>query len=134
MTLSGNVSAQDNDRIMFFDSLPVSKGWRILSFNGNGFYSVSFATLGVLHTDGDYNPTTFDPEDNRVIGVVQTNTDGNQNNLLKANHVTVSDLYIKNVLATGSFNYLIELEEINITAEENIIYMIKERSQNIDSQ
>ena len=129
LTLTGRVLGGDNDRIMFFDSIPVSKGWRILSLEGNSTNVGGFMTHAILHSDANYNPTGYDPEDNRTIGVVATSKENGQVTLVDYNHVIVSDLFIKNGLGSIPFNYLVTLEEMDITPTENIIYRIKERAQ-----
>lgn len=129
LTLTGKVIAGNNDRIMFFDSIPVSKAWKVISFQGNSTSVAGFNTHAILHSDGNYHPLGFDPEDNRSIGCVVTSKENNQANLVDKNHVIVSDLFITNALTGGVFNYLVILEEMNITPTENIIYRIKERAQ-----
>lgn len=52
--------------------------------------------------------------------------------IIDPNHIVVQDLFIKNIdgLASGVANYLIVIEPVNLTEQEGVLQLIKERSQN----
>ena len=53
--------------------------------------------------------------------------------VLDPDHVIIMDLYIQGIVGSGGgsdpINYLIELETVELTDEESILTLIKERSQ-----
>lgn len=128
LTLRGVISQGRNDRIMLFDSNVTNTGWKVLDFRvQNQDYNKS-QTIAILSSDDkQYGFLDWDP--NTVIACCDVTPYGNINLLLDYNHVVVSSLFLSNANPTDAMNYLVVLEEIPITPEENIIYQLKEIAQ-----
>ena len=47
-------------------------------------------------------------------------------------HVIIQDLYIRNIADTEQANYLIVLEEQNLTEDQAVLQLIKEVSQDVN--
>jgi hypothetical protein len=134
LTLRGVVSTGiARERVFFFDSNVTSTGWKILGFQilPNDI-SQGYTTAAVLHT-GKQNITFADWDPNTTVGLNITSKENNNQTMIDFNHVVVGDLYLTNLTLNQPVSYLIVLEEIKITPSENIIYRIKEQSQNVDS-
>ena len=94
----------------------------------------AFATLAL-----DYDsPRSWDWGDNRQIAWASTNvqsTAGTQPffELVDPDHVVIQDLYIQAQVGSGTgssvCNYFIELELVELTNDQAILSLIKERSQ-----
>ena len=94
----------------------------------------AFATLAL-----DYDsPRSWDWGDNRQIAWASTNvqsTAGAQSffELVDPDHVVIQDLYIQAQVGSGTgssvCNYFIELEPVELTNDQAILSLIKERSQ-----
>ncbi len=88
-------------------------------------------TLGL---DKDMNGS-WDARDNRQIawaGMVTSATSRIMDfSLVDPNHLVVRDLYVNNFTSDPA-NYLIVIEPVNITEDEAVIAIIKERSQDDD--
>ena len=134
LTLKGVVLAGDVDMIFMFDSFVTNKGWRILSYDGMNMNDTTprYDTNAYLHSEAKESIAVgtdiFEWDSNQVIGYSKNTQTGNINRLLDINHVVVSNLSITNHGA-DAFGYLIILEEMEITAVENILYLTKERAQ-----
>jgi hypothetical protein len=116
----------------------LNHGYRVVSFVIAGDVSTSagdcYATLSL-----DYDsPLQWDWGDNRQIGWSSTNvqsTSGMQVpfSVLDPDHVVIMDLYIQGTVAGAGgstpINYLIELETVELTNDQAILSLIKERSQ-----
>jgi len=50
--------------------------------------------------------------------------------IIDPQHLVIQDLWIQNIADNEEANYLIELEAVEITSDQSILQMIKERSQN----
>ena len=128
LTLRGVITEGEYDQIMMFDSSITKKGWKVLSFQVQNQNKTKWDMIGVLHTsDRRYDFLDWDP--NQVIAVSDISTIGVVNTLLDVNHVVVNNLYCSNGSSGQAMNYLVILEEIDVSSEENIIYQLKERAQ-----
>lgn len=94
----------------------------------------AFAVLGLQGTF----PSIWDWSDNNQIAWASTNiisTAGAEAefSLVDRDHLIVRDLYITGQVGTGGgtsvFNYYIEMESVDISHDESILQLIKERSQ-----
>lgn len=128
LTLRGVISRGNYDQIMMFDSSVTKKGWKVLSFQVQNQDTTKWDMMGVLHTsDRRYDFLDWDP--NQVIAVADVSQMGVVNTLLDVNHVVVKNLYCSNASSAYEMNYLVLLEEISVSSDENIIYQLKERAQ-----
>ena len=136
-TLRGQIIEGETKRLILDDGR-LNHGYKVVnfvivgdpSFNGND----AWATLSL-----DYDsPVTWDWSDNRQIGWASTNiqsTAGVESpfSVLDPDHVVIMDLYIQGQVGSaggsGEINYLIELETIDLTNDQTILTLIKERSQ-----
>jgi hypothetical protein len=50
--------------------------------------------------------------------------------IVDPDHVVIQDLWIYNIADSEEANYLVELEAVEISNEQSVLQMIKERSQN----
>jgi len=88
----------------------------------------------ILSLDYDAN-ADFDASDSRQIGWSISNFDGAGQfsffspAVLDPDHVIVRDLWIKNTGQLDEVNYLITLEAVDISDDQAILQLIKERSQ-----
>lgn len=125
LTLRGDVTAGAHSRLLDYEGVDLTRGWKVIS--GNTLTASEPKTTNggmILHTD-DVAKTTMDFNDNQTIGWVggpPTSTD----NVIDPNHVIVNSLY-----ATGldRVTFLIVLEEVTIEPIQNVIYQLKERAQ-----
>ena len=136
-TLRGQIVEGEVKRLIIDDGR-LTHGYKVVnfvisgdpSFNGNDAY----ATLSL-----DYDsPLTWNWGDNRQVGWASTNVETTSGvhapySVLDPDHVVIMDLYIQGQVGSaggaGVINYLIELETIELTNDETILTLIKERSQ-----
>lgn len=131
-TLRGQVDAAETKRLIVDDG-DLTSGHRVVEFH-------LFATNTTLGDDpaailglqanmgGNWNAG-----DNRQIGWAAQKTSPSQDlqtfSLLDPDHVVIRDLYIYNYTGVVA-NYLIVIEPVNLTDDEAVLQLIKERSQN----
>jgi hypothetical protein len=100
------------------------------NFSGDDVYAV-------LGCQGTF-PIIWDWSDNNQIAWSSTNTQGQAGvqapfSLTDKDHLIIRDLYITGQVGAGGgssfFNYYIEMEAVDISHDESILQLIKERSQ-----
>jgi len=129
LTLRGIVPTNRRERIFRFDSNVALKGWKILDFRiAPDDISVGYTVSAVLHTH-DQATGRDEWSRNTVIANADVSKENNFNMLLDYDHVLVRDLLLTNITANQAVEYLVLIEEINITPVENILYQIKEIAQ-----
>lgn len=130
LTLRGVVSTGiRRERIFRFDSNVSLRGWKILDFRiAPNDISSGYTVSAVLHTH-DQAVSTGDWDRNTVVAVADVSKENNFNMLLDYDHVLVKDLILTNLTTNQPVSYLVLIEEIKISPEENIIYQIKEIAQ-----
>ncbi|MGB0377649.1 MAG: hypothetical protein ACPGGE_02425 [Poseidonia sp.] len=136
-TLRGQV-IEGNVKRLIVDDGRLTRGYRVTKFVIAGDPSSSANdAYGTLALDYD-SPRAWDWGDNRQIAWASTNiqaTAGSQPffELVDPNHVVLQDLYIQAQVGSGTgasvCNYLIVLEPMELTNDEAILTLIKERSQ-----
>ena len=118
------------EEVFTYEGTDLSLGWKVISAE-----CVDFIAPIVGQTDGlilhmtDTYKSKFNLKDNSIIGMVASYVGEKQ--IIDPNHIIVESLYISNLDANPT-SYLIILEEVKIDATHNIIYRIKERSQDWD--
>lgn len=136
-TLRGQFVEGENKRLIVDDGR-LNHGYKVVRFVIAGDPSSSgndaFATLSL-----DYDaPVTWNWGDNRQIGWASTNVQGTAGleppfSVLDPDHVVIMDLYIQGQVSSSGgsdvINYLIELEPMELTDDQAILSLIKERSQ-----
>lgn len=136
-TLRGQFIEGETKRLVVDDGR-LNHGFKVVRFVISGDPSSSandaWATLSL-----DYDaPVQWNWGDNRQIGWASTNVQGTAGleppfSVLDPDHVVIMDLYIQGTVgsAGGSsvINYLIELEPMELTDDQAILTLIKERSQ-----
>jgi hypothetical protein len=136
-TLRGQFIEGQTIRLVVDDGR-LNHGYRVVSFVIAGDFSFAgndcYATLSL-----DYDaPVTWDWGDNRQIGWASTNLDAISGatqpfSVVDPDHVVIMDLYIQGTVGaaggSGVINYLIELEPMELTDDQAILTLIKERSQ-----
>ena len=136
-SLRGQITEGETKRLIIDDGR-LNHGYRVVNFVISGDPTSSandaWATLGL-----DYDtPLIWNWGDNRQIGWSATNvqsTGGLQVPfmVLDPDHIVIMDLYIQGTVSgaggTSVINYLIELETVELTDDESILTLIKERSQ-----
>ena len=138
-TLRGQVTEGEVKRLIVDDGR-LNHGYKVVSFviAGSDFTGAAHDCFGTLSLDYD-SPLTWDWGDNRQIGWAST---ANYRlgaldapfTVLDPDHVVIMDLYIQGQVsgstAGGSqINYLIELEPVELSNDQAILSLIKERSQ-----
>lgn len=75
----------------------------------------------------------MDASDNRQIGWARETTTATtrlmSRSIIDPDHVVVQDLWIANLSTTDTANYLVILEAKDLTENESVLQLIKERSQ-----
>jgi hypothetical protein len=136
-TLRGQFIEGENKRLIVDDGR-LNHGYKVVRFVIAGDPTSSgndaWATLSL-----DYDaPAIWDWGDNRQIGWASTNVQGTAGleppfSVLDPDHVVIMDLYIQGTVAgaggSSVINYLIELEPMELTDDQAILSLIKERSQ-----
>lgn len=136
-TLRGQFVEGTTKRLIVDDGR-LTHGYRVVSFVAVGVPSASgsnaYATLSL-----DYDaPLAWDFGDNRQIGWSSTNLPNLSGleapfSLLDPDHIIINDLYIQGQVGgsggTAVINYLIEIEPVQLTDDQAILALIKERSQ-----
>lgn len=136
-TLRGQMT-EGTVRRLIIDDGRLTHAMRITKFVISGDPGSSandaFAVLGLQGTF----PSLWDWSDNNQIAWASTNiisTAGAEApfTLVDNDHLIVRDLYITGQVSTGGgssvFNYYIEMEAVDISHDESILQLIKERSQ-----
>lgn len=137
-TLRGQITEGTVKRLVVDDGR-LNHGYKVVNFvcatDVTGGTPAGVAA--VLSKDYD-TPVNWNWSDNRQIGwssttVYSTSEAGPPFTLIDPDHVVIMDLYIQGqVFGSGGsdvFNYLIELEPIELNNDESILQLIKERSQ-----
>ena len=136
-TLRGQFIEGDTKRLILDDGR-LNHGYKVVSFVISGDVSTSagdaYATLSL-----DFDaPLAWDWGDNRQIAWASTNVSATSGSdapftVVDPDHVIIQDLYIQGTVAGAGgstpINYLIELETVDLTDDEAILTLIKERSQ-----
>ncbi len=137
-TLRGQFPEGENRRLIVDDGR-LNHGYKVVGFYvaGDGALSAGNDVVGTLSLDYDA-PFTWNWGDNRQIGWASNNIDSLSGHsapfsVLDPNHVVIMDLYIQGQTGsaggTGVVNYLIELEPVELSNDQAILTLIKERSQ-----
>ena len=113
-------------------------GYKVVNFViSAGVSGTGYDSQAVLSLDYD-SPATWNWGDNRQIGWASqrvADVSGGQPvfSVLDPDHVVIMDLYIQGIVQTGGgsdvINYLIELEQVELSTDQAILALIKERSQ-----
>lgn len=136
-TLRGQVQEGVVKRLILDDGR-LNHGFKVIRFVISGLPSGSaqdaFATLSL-----DYDaPLDWNWGDNRQIGWSSTNITSTSGadapfSLIDPDHIVIMDLWIQGQVSGGGgtdvINYLVELEPVELSNDEAIITLIKERSQ-----
>jgi hypothetical protein len=136
-TLRGQFTEGETKRLIVDDGR-LNHGYKVVRFVIAGDPSSSgndaFATLSL-----DYDaPATWNWGDNRQIGWASTNVQGTAGlepsfSVIDPDHVVIMDLYITGQVSgaggTSLINYLIELQTVELSDDQAILTLIKERSQ-----
>jgi hypothetical protein len=136
-TLRGQVIEGVVKRLVVDDGR-LNHGYRVVSFVIAGDSSTSagdaYATLSL-----DYDaPLAWNWGDNRQIGWASTNVAATSGveapfTVIDPDHIVIMDLYIQGTVAGAGgstpINYLIELEPVELSNDQAILSLIKERSQ-----
>ena len=116
----------------------LTHGYKVVNFViSAGVGGSSLDSQAVLSLDYDA-PTSWNWGDNRQIGWASqrvADVSGGQPvfAVLDPDHVVIMDLYIQGIVGGGGgndvINYLIELEQVELSTDQAILALIKERSQ-----
>jgi hypothetical protein len=131
-TLRGQVDASATKRLIVDDG-DLTSGHRVTQFHvfaTNTTLGDDPAAILGLQTNMGGN---WDAGDNRQIGWAAQKTSPSQDlqtfSLLDPDHIIIRDLYIYNYTGVV-LNYLIVIEPVNLSDDEAVLQLIKERSQN----
>jgi hypothetical protein len=133
-TLRGRLATSELRRLIVDDGR-LNHGYRVVSFvvfpyAPAGATQQTPVTLGL---DYDMGPN-MDASDNRQIGWAVTvygagSLEGGQISVIDPDHIIIQDLWIRNENGVDEVNYLIELEPVELSNDQAILSLIKERSQ-----
>lgn len=137
-TLRGQFVEGENKRLIVDDGR-LNHGYKVVGFYvaGDGALSAANDVVATLSLDYDA-PFTWNWGDNRQIGWASNNIDGLSGHnapfsVIDPDHVVIMDLWIQGQTGsaggTGVINYLIELQPVELTDDQAILALIKERSQ-----
>jgi hypothetical protein len=120
---------------LIVDDGRLNHGYRVVSFvvfpyAPAGATQQTPVTLGL---DYDMGPN-IDASDNRQIAWAITvygsgALEAQPTSVIDPDHVVIQDLWIRNENNVDEVNYLIELETVDLTDDQAILSLIKERSQ-----
>ena len=138
-SLRGNLREGVVKRLVVDDGM-LTRGMRIRKFIVAGDPNFSgddvYAVLGFQGTF----PNIWDWSDNNQVAWASTNTQGQAGvnapfSLIDQDATVVRDLFIVGQVGAGggssNFNYYIELELVDLTEDESILQLIKERNQGV---
>mgnify|MGYP001229395274 CR=1 FL=1 len=134
-TLRGRL-APSEARQLVVDDGNFNHGYKVMEFQAFSVAPTGGAQICPVILALDYDiGSDFDAGDNRQIGWSISNFDTAGNfsfflpSVLDPDHVVIRDLYIKNLGALDFVNFLIVLEPMELTDDQAILTLIKERSQ-----
>jgi hypothetical protein len=132
-TLRGQLTDLVPKRLIVDDGR-LTSGYRIVSFQVWPDFDNDDSVFATLGTQYDMDPTA-NAGDNRQIGwaigsvdATGTNRGGQMWSVLDPDHLVIMDLYILSNRQT-TVNYLVEIEPVDLTNDQTILTLIKERSQ-----
>jgi hypothetical protein len=132
-TLRGQFTPGDTKRLILGDGR-LNVAYRITRFIVSGDPSNALNdAFGTLGLDFDMG-TIWNWGDNRQIAWAATRIQGNDSaeapfSLVDKDSLVVNDLYIAGGSGGTVINYYVELEERNLTDDETVMVLVKERSQ-----
>ncbi len=136
-TLRGQF-VEGNVKRLVVDDGRLNHGYKVVNFViSAGVGGSSLDSQAVLSLDYD-SPASWNWGDNRQIGWASqrvADVSGGQPifAVLDPDHVVIMDLYIQGIVGGGGgsdvINYLIELEQVELSTDQAILALIKERSQ-----
>ena len=137
-TLRGQFTEGETVRLIVDDGR-LNHGYKVTGFYvaGDGALSAANDVVATLSLDYD-SPLSWNWGDSRQIGWASNNVDSLSGHnapfsVVDPDHVVIMDLYIQGQTGsaggTGVVNYLIELETVDLTDDQAILTLIKERSQ-----
>jgi len=123
-------------RQLIVDDGQLTQGYRVTRFDVFPYVPAggSQITAVVLGLDYDMDPN-FNASDNRQIGWASNSFSSIGASIslvtsaLDPDHVIIRDLWILNTNPGDQVNYLIELETVELSSDQTILTLIKERSQ-----
>jgi hypothetical protein len=132
-TLRGQITDLVPKRLIVDDGR-LTSGYRIVSFQVWPDFDNDDAVFATLGTQYDMD-SSANAGDNRqiawAVGSVDatgTNRGGQMWSVLDPDHLVIMDLYILSNRQT-TVNYLVEIEPVDLTNDQTILTLIKERSQ-----
>lgn len=139
-TLRGRVDTNDQTRRLIVDDGRVNHGFKIVAFHiiSNNPATSAADAFGSLATEETAATAVWNLDDNRQIGWAGQNLAGtaapsNQFSLIDPDHVVINDLFVCGRGGTGAtadgYQYLVELEPIELTDNQAVIQLIKESAQ-----
>lgn len=136
-TAKGIAKSNEAHRIILFDG-KFDTAYRITKFDVTPPQPVgTYELQAKLTTTGDsFTGTLWDWADNTELGWVvwgvPSNNQVNYNSWVDPDNLVVEDLYIQIYSTSGDgldFNYMIEMEKVNITDSQGALTMVRNRSQ-----
>lgn len=133
-TLRGRVAAQETKRLILDDGR-LTHAMKVVRFEvwarSMGSGEDPECILGLESNMG----SEMNAGDNRQIAWASQSTSATSRvmgfSIVDPNHVVIQDLWIYNIADAEEANYLVELEAVEISNEQSVLQMIKERSQSV---
>lgn len=134
-TLRGRIDARTNKRLIvddgrFTSSMIVKEFYVWAKSMASGDDPECFLSKQPL------TENAFDASDGRQIAWASQTTTSTTRlmnfSVVDPEHVIIQDLYIRNIADTEQANYLVVLEEVNLTEDQAVLQLIKEVSQDVN--
>ena len=131
-TLRGRVSQESTKRLILNDGR-LNHGMVVKEFYVWTISQASGDDVDCILSLSGIVSNEMDAGDNRQIGWARETTTGTtrqqSRSIIDPDHVVVQDLWISNLSTNGPANYLVILEAKELSNNETVLQLIKERSQ-----
>ena len=135
-SLRGIIASGTKKRLIVDDGL-YTHGYRVVAFHIFAFDTSqpNNGCVGILATSDEGQLENYDASDNRQIawsGYAQTDAFApiNEKSIIDPNHIIVTDLFVGATSQSASpMSYLVVVEPMNLSEQQGIIALVKERSQ-----
>ena len=127
-TLRGKIRGTEQFRRLIADDGQFDVGYKVTNFQAVPASGAGWNDASLILTTNVTGTTQINAEDNRQIGWIVFGINDGTVSMLDPDHVVVNDLYVYCGAAT-SFDYMVTVERVELTDNESVIHMIKERSQ-----
>lgn len=127
-TLRGKIRGTQDFRRLIADDGILTTGYKVTNFQAVPSTGANWTNAEIILSTNVTGSNQVNAEDNRQIGWVVFGTNEGVVSMLDPDHIIINDLYI-NCGANFSIDYMVTVERVQLSDNESVIHMIKERSQ-----